>query len=130
MKVTYVRGQNPEDDFVSTFCSSSTFLRDMGGVMRDADAETVVVSYYTGRNHWSDFDRERDDTGLNRLRDLMTSSIFMADTFQAFEVDRLNYGSYGGYKARTVQELILVAKKRKDRGDARGSVDGGFPEVA
>jgi adenine-specific DNA-methyltransferase len=129
-KVTYVRGQNPEDDFVSTFCKPSTFLADMGAVMRDADAETVVVSYYTGRNHWSKFDQGRDDTGLHLLRDLMTGSMFTSNTFRAFEVDRLNYASYGGYKARTVQELILVAKKRKDGGDSRGSVDGGVPEVA
>ncbi|MET9316862.1 DNA adenine methylase [Kribbella sp. NPDC003505] len=129
-KVTYVRGQNPEDDFVSTFCRSSSFLSDMGAVMRDAAAETVVVSYYTGRNHWSDFDRGRDDTGLNLLRELMTGSMFDADTFEALEVDRLNYASYGGYRARTVQELILVAKKRKGDSDARGSADGGIPEVA
>lgn len=129
-KVTYVRGQNPEDDFVSTFCKASAFISDMGAVMRDADAGAVVVSYYTGRNHWSDFDQDRDDTGLNLLRDLMTGSIFKPDTFQAFEVDRRNYASYGGYKARTVQELILVAKKWKDHDDARTSAYGGVPEVA
>lgn len=129
-KVAYVRGQNPEDDFVSTFCKSSRFLSDMGAVMRDAAAQTVVVSYYTGRNHWSDFDRGRDDTGLNLLRELMTGSIFDSDTFQAFEVDRRNYASYGGYKARTVQELILVARKRKGHSDARGSVNEGVSEVA
>jgi len=129
-KVTYVRGQNPEDDFVSTFCKASTFIADMGAVMRDADAETIVVSYYTGRNHWSAFDSDRDDTGLHLLRDLMTGSIFHPDTFQAFEVDRRNYASYGGYKARTVQELILVAKKRTDHALTRDAADGSVSEVA
>ena len=127
--VKYVRGQNPEDDFTSTFCKSSRFINDMGHLMESARCETVVVSYYTGRNHWSSFDSGRDDTGLNLLQSLMTGSMFTPGTFEAFEVDRLNYASYGGYKARTVQELILVAKKRGVSGRER-SADGGVSEVA
>lgn len=128
-KVTYVRGQNPNDDFTSTFCKASTFLHDMGTVMHNADCKTVVVSYYTGRNHWSEFDRGRNDTGLNLLRDLMTGSMFEPNSFEVFEVDRLNYASYGGYKARTVQELILVANKRR-QSDTRGGTDPRVSEVA
>ena len=111
-KVKYVRGQNPDDDFNSTFCKASRFIDDMGDVMNSADCETVVVSYYTGRNHWSSFDADRDDTGFNLLRELMTGSMFDTGSFRALELDRRNYASYGGYKARTVKELILVARKR------------------
>lgn len=128
-KVTFVRGQNPDDDFTSSFCSSKTFLSDMGAVMRDAHAETVVVSYYTGANHWSKFNSDRNDTGLELLRDLMTGTMFEPESFTALEVERKNYASYGGYKARTVQELILVAKKRRQSGAAR-TVDGRVSEVA
>lgn len=127
-RVTYVRGQNPDDDFTSTFCKASSFIDDMGTVIRDSASETVVVSYYTGRNHWSKFDRDRDDTGLDLLRELMTGSMFEPDTFRALEVERLNYASYGGYKARTVQELILVAKRRQS--DAGGSAHSRISEVA
>ncbi|MEV7873180.1 DNA adenine methylase [Microbacterium sp. NPDC089188] len=128
-KVTFVRGQNPEDDFTSSFCSSKMFLSDMGAVMRDAQADTVVVSYYTGANHWSKFNSDRNDTGLELLRGLMTGTMFEPESFTALEVERKNYASYGGYKARTVQELILVAKKRRQSGAAR-TVDGRVSEVA
>lgn len=127
--VKFVRGQNPDDDFTSSFCSSKTFLPDMGAVMRDARAKTVVVSYYTGANHWSQFNADRNDTGLELLRDLMTGTMFEPDSFVALEVERKNYASYGGYKARTVQELILVAKKRRQSGATR-TTDGRISEVA
>lgn len=129
-KVTYVRGQNPDDDFNSTFCKTSTFIRDMGAVMRDASADTVVVSYYTGRNHWSDFDTARSDTGLDLLSSLMTGTMFETGSLRVTEVERLNYASYGGYKARKVQELILVANKRKDHVEATRGDDAGVPEMA
>ena len=113
-KVRYVRGQNPEDDFVSTFCKPKRFIDDMRMLIERANCETVAISYFTGRNHWSKFDTGRSDTGLNLLSDLLASDLFEPGSLSVAEVPRRNYASYGGYQARTVDELILVATKRRD----------------
>jgi adenine-specific DNA-methyltransferase len=114
-KVRFVRGQNPEDDFTSTFCKPKHFIEDMGTLIERADCDTVVISYFTGRNHWSKFDTERSDTGLEMLSGLLEGDLFEPGSLTVTEIPRRNYASYGGYQARTVAELILVATKRRDQ---------------
>lgn len=128
--VKYVRGQNPDDDFSSTFCSVRSFMDSMETLLSRAAAETVVLSYFTGRNHWSDFDSGPDDTGRELLSGLLERDMFVPGSLTVTEVDRLNYASYGGYKARRVNELLLTAKKRGTPVEREGSADGGLPTVA
>ena len=112
--VTYVRGQNPDDDFTSTFCKASRFIEDMRTLIQRARCETVVVSYFTGANHWGQFDSGQNDIGRDRLSDLLAEELFEPGSQRVIEVPRRNYASYGGFTAQAVTELLLVAKKRQD----------------
>jgi adenine-specific DNA-methyltransferase len=107
--LTFVRGQNPDDDFASPFCSARRFLPAMRELMGRASVDSVLISYFTGRNHWSDFDSERDDTGLHLLSEMLSEPPFKAGSLVVREVPRKNYASYGGYQARDVHELLLLA---------------------
>lgn len=129
--VTYVRGQNPDDDFSSTFCKAAAFIEALGGLIRDAEAEYVVISYFTGRNHWSQFDVGPSDTGKHLISELLSGTMFEPGSLSVVEVPRTNYASYGGFKARTVNELLLVARKR-DVSASGSSDDSGewLPTVA
>lgn len=119
----YVRGQHPDDDFSSTFCKPARFIDDMRTLISRARCQTVVISYFTGRNHWSAFDSGPDDIGRQRLSALLSEDMFEPGSLTVTEVPRRNYASYGGYTARTVGELILTARKvRQD--DHCGTADG------
>lgn len=112
--VRFVRGQNPDDDFTSTFCKASRFIEDMRTLIGRAKCQTVVISYYNGANHWGSFDSEPNNAGRERLTELLSGDMFEAGSQQVVEVSRRNYASYGGYTARDVTELLLVADKRHD----------------
>ncbi len=117
--VRYVRGQNPEDDFTSTFCKPKRFIADMHELIERAACRTVVISYFTGANHWSSFDTGPNDTGRELLSELLSGDLFEPGSLSVLEVPRRNYASYGGYTARTVHELLLVAEKKQ--GEERGT---------
>lgn len=111
-ELAYVRGQNPNDDFGSVFCSANKFMGAMRDLMATADVDSVLVSYFTGKNHWSAFDSERDDTGLRLLSELLGGDLFKRGSLEVREIPRKNYASYGGYRARDVHELLLLADKK------------------
>ena len=113
-QITYVRGQNPEDDFSSTFCKAKRFIDELRTLIARARCDTVMISYFTGKNHWNDFDSDPNDRGLEELRALLEEDLFESGSLQVRRVPRTNYASYGGYQARQVEELILVAQKRKN----------------
>lgn len=108
----FVRGQNPADDFTSDFCSATKFIDAMRQLLKACNADTVLVSYFTGKNHWSKFDSGRSDAGLDLLSALLEEEGFMPGSLTVTEVPRKNYASYGGYRAREVHELLLLADKR------------------
>jgi adenine-specific DNA-methyltransferase len=110
--LAYVRGQNMADDRPSAFCGVRTFVPAMRRLLAALPAEVVVLSYFTGRNHWARFDSGPDDTGLRLLGDLLREDGFEPNSLEVVRVPRTNYASYGGYTARTVDELLLVARKR------------------
>lgn len=116
-RLTYVRGQNPEDDFISSFCKASRFIDDMRTLIERSRCDAVVISYFTGRNHWSRFDSGRDDTGLELISDLLSEPSFEPGTLAVRKVQRRNYASYGGYTARTVDELLISASMRQNGND-------------
>lgn len=111
-EIEFVRGQHPSDNASSAFCSAHKFLDAMHDLIAAADVETVVLSYFTGRNHWSDFDRGRDDTGLKHLTRMLGSEAFVSGSLSVTEIPRRNYASYVGYRARNVTELLLRVDKR------------------
>lgn len=117
-EVTYVRGQHPSDDFSSTFCKAARFVDDLRTVIDRARCDTVVISYFTGANHWGKFDSDPNDIGRDRLTDLLAGDLFEPGSIQVVEVPRRNYASYGGFTAQVVTELLLVATKRHDVSDA------------
>lgn len=110
--LAYVRGQNPADDFVSSFCKPARFISDMRTLIQRSDSDAVVISYFTGRNHWSEFDSDRNDTGLRLISDLLSEPEFEPGSLTVRSVERRNYASYGGFTARMVDELIISARVR------------------
>lgn len=116
-EVRYVRGQNPSDDFTSTFCKANQFIEQLRTLIERAACETVVISYFTGANHWSGFDSGPSDTGRELLSELLRGRMFEPGSLTVTEIPRRNYASYGGYSARTVDELLLVARKSASYAD-------------
>jgi len=112
--VKFVRGQNPNDGFVSTFCKASSFIGDLRKVIENARCRTVIISYFDGANHWSSFDTGSSDVGLTNITALLNEPLFEPGSFRAVRVPRRNYASYGGYTARNVTELILIAQKLRE----------------
>jgi len=128
--LTYVRGQNPADDFVSSFCKPTRFIEDMRTLIHRANSDAVVVSYFTGRNHWSRFDSGPNDTGLRLLSELLSEPEFEPGSLEVRSVERRNYASYGGFSARMVDELLISARIRhNDSDDASGVVLDAVPTV-
>lgn len=111
-KLAYVRGQNPSDDFASDFCSATRFIGAMRSLLANCNADSVLISYFTGKNHWSNFDSERSNAGLDLLSGLLREDMFVPESLTVTEIPRKNYASYGGYRARKVHELLLLADKK------------------
>lgn len=110
-KVEYVRGQNMVDDFDSTFCKKSTFIESLYELIVKAEARTVVLSYFNGRNHWNDFKSECNGEGARLLTELFTDSIFQKRSFRLIPVKRKNYQSYGGYQGKEIDEYFFVGNR-------------------
>ena len=113
-QIKYVRGQNPNDYFTSTFCKASSFINDLRNVITNASCQTVIISYFDGANHWSKFDSTANETGLAQLQALLSESMFKQGSQQLLKIPRRNYASYGGYTAHDVTELLLVAEKCRE----------------
>lgn len=129
-KLTFVRGQNPEDDFASSFCKASRFIDDMRTLIERADCDAVVISYFDGRNHWNKFDSEPNQAGQLLLEQLLSEPMFEAGSQATVAVQRRNYASYGGYTARDVSELILSARLVQDeKRDPRGTLRNAVPQL-
>jgi adenine-specific DNA-methyltransferase len=110
--VQFVRGQNMQDDFKSTFCSKSLFVPSLRTLVEKANADFVILSYFDGRNHWGEFKQGKADViGRQVLEGLLTSDLFVDGSLRTVPVSRTNYQSYGGFKAKTVQEFLFVAEK-------------------
>jgi adenine-specific DNA-methyltransferase len=117
--IQYVRGQNMKTDFTSSFCSSRTFMNSLYAVIERSQCRHVVMSYFDGKNHWSDFKSESDTKGHAELRRFFSSSLFVPGSQVCKPVTRLNYQSYGGYDARFVQEFLFVAERKQEPAGGR-----------
>lgn len=107
----YVRGQNPDDDFVSSFCKPREFLPSLRSLIEKAKTQTVVLSYFDGRNHWNDFKAEANEGGIDRLEEFFEDDLFVPGSLKIRPVTRQNYQSYGGHKAKSVSEYLFIAEK-------------------
>lgn len=110
-ELEYVRGQNMADDFKSTFCSKKAFMPSLRTIIERADTEHVVISYFDGRNHWGSFKSEHAESdGRKAIEEFLASDLFEAGSARCTPVDRLNYQSYGGFKAKKVSEYLFTAR--------------------
>jgi len=112
--VEFVRGQNMGDDFKSSFCSKAAFMPSLKTLVERAQADYVVISYFDGRNHWGSFKSdEADSEGRATMERFLRSDLFEPGTASCNPVKRLNYQSYGGFKAKAVNEFLFSARKAK-----------------
>lgn len=110
-ELEYVRGQNMAHDFKSTFCSKKAFMPSLRTIIERADTEHVVISYFDGRNHWGSFKSEHAESdGRKAIEEFLASDLFEAGSARCIPVDRLNYQSYGGFKAKKVSEYLFTAR--------------------
>lgn len=111
-----VRGQHPEDDFTSDFCSRSRFVDSLRTLIASADSDHVVLSYYGGRNHWNHWSTvdQPTDEGLHELRALFQETeLFTAcEVVPALEIRR-NYQSRVGEQKALVNEYLFHGVRRQ-----------------
>lgn len=110
-KVQFVRGQNMESDFNSTFCKSNLFIPSLTELIRKAPTEYVILSYYDGRNHINKGD-SRSDMGIASIKELFKSDLFVKDSFELLAFERTNYQSFRGHCASKCKEFLFIAKKQ------------------
>lgn len=109
--VKFVRGQNMEDDFDSTFCKSDKFIESLHQLISDARTQYVIMSYYDGRNH-ENKGTHRKDNGIAAIVNLFESDMFKAGSFEQLAFERTNYQSFQGHTADKCNEYLFIAEKR------------------
>jgi len=113
--VKFVRGQNMEYDFKSTFNGKNSFLDSLHQLISRAKTKMIVLSYFDGKNHWNDFKSKGNGKGYKNLMDLFSTDSFIPKSLKVIPVPRMNYQSYGGYKGKEVHEYLFIAEKRGDK---------------
>lgn len=115
----HVRGQNPTDNYTSDFCFRDRFIPSMRGLIETVNAEHVVLSYYSGRNHWNHWSsvEEPTDEGRHAIESLFADKELFAnyEVVPAINV-RQNYQSRVGEQKGLVNELLFYGRRtRKNR---------------
>jgi adenine-specific DNA-methyltransferase len=111
-EVEFVRGQNMNDNFDSSFCKKGMFLNSLRSLISDAKCKTVLLSYFDGRNHWNNTTEASDKEGFDVLTQLFNEEIFNKEYSSYLPIERLNYQSYGGHKAQVVNEFLFFGDKK------------------
>ena len=109
-RTKYVRGQNMEKDFSSTFCKNSLFISSLKELIENAETEWIIMSYFNGRNHKSNSE-SKDSEILNEIEAFFKTELFEDGTLKIKNIERTNYQSYGGHSAGKVDELLYIVKK-------------------
>ena len=112
--VQFVRGQNMQNDFDSSFCKSELFLPSLTQLIRDAKTQYVIMSYYDARNH-ENKGKKKGDLGISGIVNLFKSDIFVPNSFEMKSFERTNYQSYSEHNAEKCQELLFIAQKNVNR---------------
>ena len=110
-KIQFVRGQNMETDFNSTFCKSNLFIPSLRQLIEDAKAQYIILSYYDGRNH-ENKGNKRNDRGIAEIENLFYSDLFVPNSFELLAFERTNYQSFQGHNASKCKEFLFIAEKR------------------
>ena len=122
--IAQVRGQNPEDNQSSDFCSKASFVESLKELIKRVPSDHVVLSYYNGRNHWNHWSAVDEPTneGLEKLSALFADKTLFSDyeAISALDVRR-NYQSRIGERKLLVNEYLFLGRKR-DRGESKTSV--------
>ena len=113
-KIEFVRGQNMDDDFSSTFCSRDAFIPSLRELVGRARCRFVILSYFDGVNHWNRFLEDNNSEGFTALKSFCSEpDLFDPSYTKVLPIDRLNYQSQNGHKAKNVKEYLFVARKRQ-----------------
>lgn len=113
--VSHVRGQNPEDNFTSDFCFKDRFIESMRRLIESTNASHVLLSYYSGRNHWNHWSNVEIPTDEGKLA---LANLFQdRRLFDEFEVVsvldvRLNYQSRGGEQKGLIDEHLFYGRRK------------------
>ena len=110
--IQFVRGQNMEKDFSSTFCKNNLFISSLNQLITDAKTEWVIMSYYNGKNHKSSIN-EGENVILNELNEFFNSNLFEKKSLKIKNIERTNYQSYGGHSASKINEILYIVKKKR-----------------
>ena len=110
--IKYVRGQNLEKEFKSTFCQNSLFIPSLQELIEGAKTEYVMMSYFNGRNHSNNKIPIKNKNGTSKLIAFFKSTLFESGSFKLMPIRRLNYQSFNGHKAQELNEYLFIAKKK------------------
>lgn len=110
-KVEFVRGQNLETDFKSTFCQKHQFIPSLEKLIKDAKTEYVIMSYFNGRNHKNNKVPVEDENGIETIEHLFKSDLFVPGSYRLIPISRTNYQSFNGRKAQKLDEYLFIGKK-------------------
>ena len=110
--VEFVRGQNLEKDFKSTFCQNHLFIPSLENLIKDAKTEYVLMSYFNGRNHSNNNIPIKNENGIDKIESFFNSDLFVSGSFKMKPIKRLNYQSFNGHKAQVLNEYLFIAKKK------------------
>lgn len=108
--VQFVRGQNMNDSFDSTFCKADKFISSLKQLISDAKTQYVILSYYDGRNH-ENKGKPRKDNGISSIIDMFQSDMFNPGSFKQLAFERTNYQSFQGHTADKCNEYLFIAEK-------------------
>lgn len=111
-EVKHVRGQNMSNDYKSSFSKKREFISSLEKLVSNCECKNVVMSYFDGRNHWNNTSFNNDHKGIEILSDFFRSKLFLDGSLQVLPFERLNYQSYGGHKARYINELLFMGVKK------------------
>lgn len=111
-KLSYVRGQNPEDDFTSDFCFKDKFIHALDEMICDVNPKYIIMSYYGGRNHWNHWSKgdQEKDIGFNIIQDYFQGDKYCEHSYSSVIKLRQNYQSRVGEKKKIIDEYLFFAK--------------------
>jgi adenine-specific DNA-methyltransferase len=117
-KLSYVRGQNTDDDYTSDFCFRDRFVNALREVIIKAPSKYVVLSYFNGRNHWNHWSKEQNqkNPGFLILEDIFKDKEIFSESYSSKAMQtRINYQSRVGEKKGRVNEYIFWGKRVKKK---------------
>lgn len=112
-KFKFVRGQNMEDNFNSSYCYRDQFIDVMEDLILGIPSSNIVISYYDENNHWNHGKDSVSMEGRNAILEIFKehNSLFVYDT-EPHIIPRINYQSQSGARKKQIDELIFFARRR------------------